>query len=369
VKAFALRGPKRNPASPSARRLEAPHRRPERGNRLIEKGVILGYRAAAWLLWWVPPPISRLVVARGAQLAYLLWPEKRRRSNINFGHVLGLPPDHPKVRRLALESYGHYGRYVVELMRLPRMSHEAIAAAVDQHEFDRIEAIWRDSKAGLIFTVAHIANDEAVAAAVASRGWPLHVVGDDSFYPELFALLSAQRESWGVKVIPWRSLRQIYEVLRRGEMLVLPVDWGFRSDGIPVRLFGAWTTLPSGPATLAAKTGARVLPVAVTRLPSGRFSVSYGDGFDVPSSAPADLIRATQKMADALEANVRDAPEEWYSFKPVWPETAEEAAEVEARWDAAMAGGSLRPARAPATSVPAAPARADGGGRLEAEPS
>ena len=43
-------------------------------------------------------------------------------------------------------------------------------------------------------------------------------------------------------------------------MLGLLVDWGYRSEGIPVRLFDAWTTLPAGPATLAAKTGAVVAP-------------------------------------------------------------------------------------------------------------
>ena len=41
------------------------------------------------------------IIGRGAQLSYLLWPTKRRWSNRNFGHVLGLPPDHPRVRRIA----------------------------------------------------------------------------------------------------------------------------------------------------------------------------------------------------------------------------------------------------------------------------
>ena len=64
-----------------------------------------------------------------------------------------------------------------------------------------------------------------------------------------------QREQWHATLIPWRNLRAIFGVLRRRELLGLLVDWGYRSDGIPVRLFDAWTTLPAGPATLAAKTG------------------------------------------------------------------------------------------------------------------
>ena len=66
-------------------------------------------------------------------------------------------------------------------------------------------------------------------------------------------------------------------MLRRREMLGLLVDWGYRADGIPVRLFGAWTTLPAGPATLAAKTGSRILPIAIHRQPDDTFDVSLAD--------------------------------------------------------------------------------------------
>ena len=60
----------------------------------------------------------------------------------------------------------------------------------------------------------------------------------------------------GRPVIPWRNLREVYGVLKRKEMLGAADRLGLPSDGVPVRLFGAWTTLPAGPATLAAKTGA-----------------------------------------------------------------------------------------------------------------
>ena len=88
-------------------------------------------------------------------------------------------------------------------------------------------------------------------------------------------------------------------------MLGLLVDWGYRSDGIPVRLFGAWTTLPAGPATLAAKTGSRILPVWIHRLPDGTFGVIWDAPIEVASSDPAELQRATQAMADAMAASDR----------------------------------------------------------------
>jgi phosphatidylinositol dimannoside acyltransferase len=306
--------------------------------RLVEKVAVRAYAAATWVVAHVPGPLSRWVIATGSQAGYVFWPTKRRWSNANFGHVVGLPPDDPRVRRLALAAYREYARYLVEIMHLESMSAEKAGKLVAQTELDGIEKIWRESKGGLIFAVGHVGNNEAVAAAVAGRGWPVSVVADDTSFPEMFARFTALREAWGVHVIPWRNLREIYVVLKRREMLALLVDWGYRADGIPVKLFGAWTTLPAGPASLAAKTGSRILPLAIRRRPDGDFAVAWSEPIEVLSSAPAEIQAATQAVADALAATIGAAPQQWYSFKPMWPETPEEAAEL-ARRAAEMQAG------------------------------
>jgi hypothetical protein len=75
-------------------------------------------------------------------------------------------------------------------------------------------------------------------------------------------------------------------------------------------------------------------------------------------------------MTDELEATVRAAPEQWYSFKPMWPATEAEAAELEARATAVREGGAVR-RRGPAAAGAGVAQRAavDSPSRLEAEPS
>jgi KDO2-lipid IV(A) lauroyltransferase len=279
----------------------------------------------------VPPRLSRSVIATAAQASYLAWPAKRRYSNLNFSRVLGLPPGHPEVRRLALRGSPEYARYNVELMRLPSRPVPELIANVEVAGVDRADAMWSASGRPIIIVVGHVGNNEAVGAAFSDRGYPVNVVADDSSFPELFDLLRRQREAWGVRLIPWRNLRELFTVLRRNEVLVLLVDWGYRDDGIPVRLFDHWTTLPAGPATLAAKTGAAVASLAVRRTGEAQFRVELDDPFTVPSSSPADLQRATQRIADALERTVAAAPEQWYSFKPLWPHDPAEARLLEER--------------------------------------
>jgi KDO2-lipid IV(A) lauroyltransferase len=336
--------------------LEAPHRRKDPGPRILEKLAVAGYATASWVVSHVPGSLARWVIGTGSQAGYLGWPTKRSWSNANFGHVLGFPPNDPRVRRLALRAYREYARYLVETMRLERSTADEAAAQVIQTDLDPIEDIWKASTGGLIFAVGHVGNNEAIAAAVAHRGWPINVVADDSSFPEMFERFRRLREAWGVHVIPWRNLREIYTVLRRREMLALLVDWGYRPDGIPVRLFGEWTTLPAGPATLSAKTSSPILPVSIRRTDSDRFHVSLAPPIHVASSSPADLQRATQAMATSLEATIAAAPDQWYSFKPMWPATAEEAAELEARAAAMLAdsGASAPPRAAAEEAVPPA---------------
>ena len=327
--------------------LGAPVARTGRGPRPIEKSAIYAYRAGAWLMGRLPVPIARGVVSVLLQASFLLWPKKRRSVNDNFAHVLARPATSLEVRRKALAAYRSYARYVVELMRLPRLTDEQAAALVDTSTLLPLEKYWRDSGKGLILTTAHIGNLEGVARGIARHGWPIAAIADDSSFPELFDHLRRQRKAWGVELIPWRNLRELYGWLKRSELLALIIDWGYRPEDVPVRLFGSWTTLPAGPATLAAKTGAAIVHIAIRRSEDRqRFIVTYSDPIVVASTEPAEIQRATQAVADALAATIAAAPEQWYSFKPLWPATeAEQAALAERATPTATA--------APAAPVPA----------------
>lgn len=325
--------------TPDRTRLEAPHRRPaSTPPRFIERAAVVGYRGTAAVLAHLPPRLSRTVIGKAAQAGYLAWPAKRRYSNLNFSRVLGLPPDHPAVRRLALRAYKEYARYIVELMRLPSRPVPELVASVETSGIDQAEAMWSGSGRPIIIAIGHVGSNEAIGAALAHRGWPVNVVADDSSFPELFDLLRRQREAWGVRLIPWRNLRELFAVLRRNEILVLLVDWGYRDDGVPVRLFDHWTTLPAGPATLAARTGASIAWLAVRRTGETQFRIELDDPFEVPSSSPADVQAATQRIADALERTVASAPEQWYSFKPMWPHDPAAARLLEERAARMLAG-------------------------------
>jgi len=74
-------------------------------------------------------------------------------------------------------------------------------------------------------------------------------------------------------------------------------------------------------------------------------TAEVGDRIIVGSTQPAEIARATQAIADALETAVRRAPEQWCVFKPMWPESRD-AEEALARRVAALGVASVTPCNA-----------------------
>jgi KDO2-lipid IV(A) lauroyltransferase len=324
----------------ATRKFEAPHRLEKETflTHLAGLTLLSFWRTSSWLVGHLPPGPTYRVGGWLAMIGYAASPQRRRWLRANFGHVLGVSPNDKAASRLARAAYRNYARYLMELMRLPWLKPAQVDGLLEVRSLDRFLEIYREAD-GLVLVAAHLGNNEAAAAGFAKQGLEINVVGDDSSYRELYELFARQRESWGIKMISWRNLRGVFGALRRHEGLVLLVDWGFREDGIPVKMFGSWTTLPAGPALLAAKHGSTIVPFCINRQPDGTFHAMADDPIHVASSSPADLARATQQIATALERHIAPAPEQWYIFKPIWPETAEEAAALEARNAAALAGG------------------------------
>ena len=211
----------------------------------------------------------------------------------------------PHLRNLSFDPLTHYvppGEFSMELINVPGASDRYRIQTDAEAVLPRIPTLQRLSIPGF-----HWRNRVDPIAELRGLRW-LHLNG-------------------------WRNLRAIYRVLRGDPAaLGMVVDWGYRPDDVPVRLFGAWTTLPAGPATLAARTGAIVLPVAAYHQGDvGGYRHVTGPPLEVPDTSPRSIVIATQAIADALESFVRAAPEQWHTFKPMWPATAAEAAALAAR--------------------------------------
>jgi phosphatidylinositol dimannoside acyltransferase len=141
--------------------------------------------------------------------------------------------------------------------------------------------------------------------------------------PELFEWFAGARRAMGMEVVPLgpEAGGAILRALRDSRVVCLLCDRDLTGDGIDVEFFGERTTLPAGPATLALRTGAPLLPAAVYFRPHrGHHGVVQ---LPVPAERQGrlrdDVARVTQELARRFEQLIRAAPEQWHLLQPNWP--------------------------------------------------
>ena len=103
--------------------------------------------------------------------------------------------------------------------------------------------------------------------------------------------------------------------LRAGGVVCLLADRDLGGSGVPVSFLGAPARLPSGPARVAALTGAALVPTSPFFTADG-----WGLAFapPVPVAARTGVPAATQDLADVFGRLLAEHPADWHMLQPVW---------------------------------------------------
>jgi KDO2-lipid IV(A) lauroyltransferase len=308
------------------------------GERLVERGVYWGYRLLEGVLNALPRRALLPVAAAVGNVAYDLAGPKSRLTRENLARPMGLDPDARPVRTAARRAFRNYAKYLVDMMRIGELTADASRNLVRIENPGILAEARGAGGTGVLLCTVHVGGMDLIGAGLKLHGESLHVVADDTTYGRLYEHLAAAREKQNIFVIGWRNLRGLFKALREERNLVLFCDGGFRRGDVPVEFCGEPTTFPAGPATLSAKTGAAMVPVAARRMPDERFLARGLPLVRCVSTDPAEVYRATQQVADELASVIREDPGQWYMFRPVWPQTDADRAWARAALEAARRG-------------------------------
>ena len=103
--------------------------------------------------------------------------------------------------------------------------------------------------------------------------------------------------------------------------MAMLADRPIAEHGISFDLPNGRTMLSSSPALLSWMTGCKILPVVVTRLPSGRYRITAKPAVEahrVPhAQRNEEIARCTRELGASLFEEIRRAPLQWYQFVPV----------------------------------------------------
>jgi KDO2-lipid IV(A) lauroyltransferase len=292
--------------------------------------VYLGYRAAGALAEALPYPAAAALARTGGRVAAVTMPQRRRMVSRHQQRAAGGRLDQAQLDRRVRGTFDSYARYWLEMFRLPREVRDGtVAAHFTIDGFEHVEHALAEGR-GAIFALPHLGGWEWAGAWIAGLGHDLLCVVEEVEPPALFDWFVAQRRTFGLDVVPLGPdvSTHVLKALRDNRIVCLLCDRDLTGDGIEVEFFGERTTLPAGPATLALRTGAALLPVAVY------FEGPRGHHARVQPPVPVvrqgrlreDITRITQDLARAFEASIGDAPEQWHLLQPNWPSDRDAAA-------------------------------------------
>ena len=307
---------------------EAPAPRQERGGSVVEPLTDAGFAAGWRLVRALPEPVARGAFRVGADVAIRRGGPGARRLRANLRRVVpdAAPAELDALVRAGLRSYA---RYWCEVFRLPTMDRADVLARMDPYA------------AGMAPLLDTLAQGRGVVAALPHSGnwdlaglWfvetqrrlgrpPRFTTVVERLRPEsLFRRFVAYRESLGFEVLAAGDGPTVYRTLMRrlrdGGLVCLVADRDLTASGVEVSFFGEPARLPAGPARLAARTGAALLPAFPSFTPDG-WASTVGAPITVAEGAGRDdLTKATQELADALAALIATAPQDWHMLQPVF---------------------------------------------------
>jgi phosphatidylinositol dimannoside acyltransferase len=250
--------------------------------------------------------------------------DRRRREQVerNLRRVYGPQLGGATLRRRVRRTFASYARYWAESLRLPGTSPERLERAMAIEGWEHLTNGIAGGR-GVIVALPHLGGWEWAGFWLATvQRLPVSVVVEALEPRPVFEWFADLRRSFGMNVIPLGPSAggDVLRALRANHIVCLLSDRDLDGRGVPVEFFGERTTLPAGPATLALRTGAPLLPSAVYYRPPGHVgSIQPPLPVERTGRFRDDVTVLTQALAHELETLIRVEPEQWHLMSPNWP--------------------------------------------------
>jgi len=281
------------------------------------------HKLAALAARRAPRGLGLAAVKAGGVFASLFAGDRRVIVERNLRRASAADLDDSSLNAGVASSFEAYGRYYLDSFRLPDLDAQTIDDGFDYVGFEHILASV-ERGVGPLLILPHLGGWEWAAFWLSKiHHIKVTAIVEPLEPPELFDWFVSFRESLGMNVVPVgpEAGPAILDAVREGHAVCLLADRVVAgAAAVSVDFFGERTLLPAGPATIALRTGAPLIPVAVYFRGEQHFA-------DCRPPVPAmregrfrdDVQRITQALANELEDLVRAAPEQWHVLQPNWP--------------------------------------------------
>jgi len=280
------------------------------------KPVIAGaaVRLAERALPHLPPSFEVPVATAGGAIAYRVSAGARDAVRENLSIVV---PERPDRERLVRHAFVEQVRHSIEIFRLARLDHEKVRRAVVTDGWELFVAAAARGQ-GVILASAHVGPVSVCGQIIVANGYEITLPIENET-SELARAINRARTRMGLRFVETDSALGIARILRRGGILGVLADRAVTGIGERVPFFGRPALLPSAHVALALRTGAALMPAFAHRDGTVLRAV-FEPAIELSRTGDRDLdVReGMRRWIPVLERHIRQAPEQWSVFEPVW---------------------------------------------------
>ena len=250
----------------------------------------------------------------GAAWFWLSVPQRRAALD-NYAAALGLDRSSPQVARVARRAFQNYGRMLMDFLLLGSLTPEELVTRMTIDGRDHLDAALAGGR-GAIMAVPHMGSWDMAGSYAGALGYPISAVAE-RFPGSLNEAVVRTRRRFGLNIIVLgrSAVRAITEALNANHIVALLCDLE-QGPGLDVRFFGRRAVVPGGPAAIALKTGAPLMPACQYAISPGHHHIHLDPPLAIGDGETKETLM--QRVVDRLEGFIKERPEQWYAFRPMF---------------------------------------------------
>lgn len=212
------------------------------------------------------------------------------------------------------EMWDNFGRLLGEFPNTHRFDLGPRSDQITMDGAEILEEINRSGQPAVLFG-GHFANWELIGATLVHHLKSCRITYRHANNPIIDRRIIAQRQAYGVRIFAPKGgigAKEIMKSLKQGYSVGLMNDQKM-NDGIAAPFFGREAMTASGPARLALRHGAPLVPMSIRRVEGTRFHVTVYEPLKTPDADDPEAIYKTVTMINRfIEDRILDAPSQWF---------------------------------------------------------
>ncbi len=287
------------------------------------------YQIASIVVPRLPRSFIRALSLITGSLAWLFARGARKQATFNMQHVLGAqvqstPAGRRKLRRTVRKMFRYSARNYLEALYLPHLTREELLSRLTYRGgLEHLDAALAQGK-GVVLLSIHSGPFEYIVQWFAFQNYALTIPVEHLKDERMLELALKLRNREGMQFVPLGGsapLRSMMQALKKNQIVIIAIDRAVVGEKVEKPFFGAPACFPSGPISLALRTGATLM------IGFGWYdSQNHMGGHLAPISLAlneeerSNPDKLLKKIVEVTEENIRVRPEQWVMFSPIWTE-------------------------------------------------